>query len=54
MSSRRKSEGGRLGRTDRPLVCLQVKVRKEDLESESFLILSPGCFLWGQAGMAGH
>lgn len=36
------------------LVCLGVKVRKGDLESGSFLILSPGTSLEGQADMAGH
>lgn len=35
-------------------VCLGVNVRKGDLQSWSFLILSPDASLEGQADMAGH
>lgn len=53
MSSRGKGEGGD-PESRQDLVCLRVKVRRGDLEFGSFLILSPGCSLGGQAGMAGR
>lgn len=43
-------EEGRVPGSRWDLFCLGVKVRQGDLESGSFLILSPGCFLGRQAG----
>lgn len=53
---RRELQGESVGpRNDRQALAFQgMEVRKGDLESGNFLILSPGCLLGGQAGMAGH